>query len=87
MIARYGFMEEPDAKGILASAASMGVPFVAADTTYFLGRETVISGARPGMARWRERLFGVLLRNAWSATAYFGLEPNRVVELGAQVQI
>ena len=87
VIARYGFMEQPDAKGILASAASMGVPFVAADTTYFLGRETVISGARPGMARWRERLFGVLLRNAQSATAYFGLEPNRVVELGAQVEI
>ncbi len=55
--------------------------------TYFLGRETVLSSARPGMARWRERLFGLLMRNARSAASFFQLPPNRVVELGAQVEI
>jgi KUP system potassium uptake protein len=57
------------------------------ETTYFLGRETVIASGHPGMALWRERLFALLSRNAQTATAYFRLPPNRVVELGAQVEI
>jgi KUP system potassium uptake protein len=63
------------------------MPFSPNETTYFLGRETVLASTRPGMAQWRERLFGVMLRNATPASAFFRLPPNRVVELGSQVEI
>ena len=49
--------------------------------------KTLLATGRSGMAKWRKNLFGVLLRNAPTATDYFGLPPNRVVELGAQVEI
>ena len=56
-------------------------------TTYYLGRETLIASSKPGMARWRKLLFAFVSRNARSATAYFGIPPNRVVELGMQVEV
>ncbi|MBC8089885.1 MAG: potassium transporter Kup [Phycisphaerae bacterium] len=87
VVARYGFMEEANVATVLELATGRGVQFDKAETTYFLGRETVLSSARPGMARWRERLFGVMLRNSQPASAFFQLPPNRVVELGAQVEI
>ena len=82
----YGFMEEPDIPAALASGPR-GLPPMEADTTYFLGRETIIATSRPGMAPWRERLFAVLARNATTATAYFGIPPDRVVEMGEQIEI
>jgi len=85
--ARYGFAEEPNVPTMLEMAARQGVPYKASDTTYFLARDTVIPSPKPGMARWRERLFDVMMRNARPATAHFGLTPNRVVELGAEVEI
>jgi len=63
----------------------VGVP--PTETTYFLGRATIVPAPKPGMAIWRERLFAVMMRNASPATAIFELPPDRVVELGAQVQI
>ena len=57
------------------------------ETSYFLGRETLIASKNPGMAIWREQLFAVMSRNARSATSFFGLPPNRVVELGAQIEL
>jgi KUP system potassium uptake protein len=57
------------------------------ETTYFLGRETLIATKRPGMALWRERLFALMSRNARPATMFFRLPPERVVELGAQVEL
>jgi KUP system potassium uptake protein len=77
----YGFMEEPDIPEALAAGAAHGLPRMEPDTTYFLGRETIIATARPGMAPWRERLFALMSRNATTATAYFGI-PERVVGLG-----
>jgi len=56
-------------------------------TSYFLGRETLIPSKKPGMAMWREHLFAVMTRNARTATSFFGLPPNRVVELGAQIEL
>jgi KUP system potassium uptake protein len=84
---RYGFMEEPNVPHALMRAHGMGVETHAEDTTYFLGRETIIVTERPGMAMWREKLFVLMARNASRATAYFQLPLERVVELGVQVEM
>jgi KUP system potassium uptake protein len=83
----YGFMEDPDIPQVLANLQVRGLALDLRETTYFLGRETIIATKRPGMALWREKLFSLLSRNATTATAYFGLPPNRVVELGEQIEI
>jgi KUP system potassium uptake protein len=57
------------------------------ETTYYLGRETLLAGGPSPMANWRKRLFIVMARNAQTASAFFGLPPNRVVEMGAQIQL
>jgi KUP system potassium uptake protein len=87
VIGRYGFMEEPDAQEILKLCKPLGLNFREMETTFFLSRETIISSERRGLARWRKRLFALLSRNAQPANAYFRLPPNRVVELGLQVEI
>jgi KUP system potassium uptake protein len=83
----YGFMEEPNVPESLRALRVRGLEFKPLETTYFLGRETLISSRRPGMALWREHLFAVMNRNARTATSFFCLPPNRVVELGAQVEL
>jgi len=84
---RYGFMEDADVPAALQTLGHPGLPFRPMETTYFLGRETLIATKHPGMALWRERLFAVMSRNARPATTFFRLPPNRVVELGAQVEL
>ena len=83
----YGFMEHPNVPELLTLAAPHGLTVSPSETSFYLSRETVIPSGKPGMALWRERLFGVMLRNATPISAFFGLKPNRVVELGAQVEI
>jgi KUP system potassium uptake protein len=83
----YGFMEEPDIPKALEQVEIPNIDFKEKDVTYFLGRETVIASKRPGMAIWREKLFALMSRNATTATAYFCLPSDRVVEIGAQVEI
>jgi KUP system potassium uptake protein len=83
----YGFMEDPDVPQTLLEARARGAAIDLEDITYFLGRETLIVTDRPGMAKWRERLFVLMARNAVRATAYFRLPPERVVELGVQVEM
>ncbi len=83
----YGFMQEPDVPAALRSLRLDDRPIEPMATTYFLGRETLIPTDRPGMAAWRERLFASMSRNARPATAFFRLPPNRVVELGAQIEL
>ena len=87
MIGRYGFMEDPDVPGLLERAKAFGLEFKPMETSYFLGRETLIPSQKPGMAKWRTQLFGFMSRNAHRATAYFRIPPNRVVELGSQVEL
>jgi len=82
-----GFMEDPDVPTAMAQACEMGLPIDTDDLTYFLGRETIIVTRRKGMAIWREKLFVVMARNAVRATAFFRLPPERVVELGVQVEM
>jgi KUP system potassium uptake protein len=87
LVVRYGFMEDPDVPAALALAREKGLEIDLDDVTYFLGRETLIVTARRGMARWRERLFVLMTRNAVRATAFFRLPPDKVVELGVQVEM
>jgi KUP system potassium uptake protein len=87
LVARYGFMETPEVPALLANVEIPGVSFDPASTTFFLGRETLLATSRPGMAIWRERLFSWMVRNAEGAALYFRLPPNRVVELGAQIEL
>jgi KUP system potassium uptake protein len=84
---RYGFMDDPSIPDILKRCREAGLPFNVMSTSFFLGRETLIVGRNPGMARWREALFVWMSRNSRSATAFFRIPPNRVVELGAQVEL
>jgi KUP system potassium uptake protein len=88
LIVRYGFMQETDVPAALAKVESCGPQFRMMDTSFFLARQTLVaSPAKPGMALWREKLFAWMLRNAESAMEFFKLPPNRVVELGSQVEI
>jgi KUP system potassium uptake protein len=84
---RYGFTEDPDIPAALARISVPGLDLAPMRVSYFLGRETLIPSKRPGMAMWREHLFSVMSRNARTATSFFALPPNRVVELGAQIEL
>lgn len=86
VVLRYGFTEDPDVPEGLRQATGKGL-VIDDDLTFFLGRETLIVTRRPGMALWRERLFVLLSRNAVSAVTFFRLPPERVVELGIQVEL
>ncbi|HEX8386714.1 MAG TPA: potassium transporter Kup, partial [Rubricoccaceae bacterium] len=87
-IVTFGFIDDPDVPAALALANEPGLSFDEMHTTYVLGRERVISThAGSGMARWREKLFGTMSNNARSATSFFSIPANRVVEMGAQVEI
>lgn len=87
LIIRYGFMQETNVPQALARVESCGPQFKMMDTSFFLARQTLIASPRPGMWIWREKLFAWMLRNAESAMEFFSLPPNRVVELGSQVEI
>jgi KUP system potassium uptake protein len=80
-------MEDPNIPAAIERARALGAPLDLTDITYFLGRETLIVTRRPGMAAWREKLFAIMARNSVRATAFFRLPPERVVELGVQVEI
>jgi KUP system potassium uptake protein len=92
VIARYGFMESPDVPGLFESlprrsTAGPKLKLAPMETTYYLGRETLLPSGQAKMATWRKRLFIVMSRNAQTASSFFGLPPNRVVEMGAQIQL
>ncbi|BDG10676.1 potassium transporter Kup [Anaeromyxobacter paludicola] len=92
VIGRYGFMETPNVPALLAAVPPSQLPGPRIDasqlqTTYYLGRETILPTGAARLARWRKRLFIVMSRNSQPASAFFGLPPNRVVEMGAQIQL
>ncbi|MBP9653299.1 MAG: potassium transporter Kup [Rhodocyclaceae bacterium] len=89
VLVRYGFKDEPDIPAALAQGRQAGLPFEMMETSFFLGRETLIARAQveSGMAYWRKKLFVAMFRNAGSATAFFKIPSNRVVELGTQVEL
>jgi KUP system potassium uptake protein len=81
----FGFMDTPDLPRALEWCGEQGLQLDTMDTSFFLGRETLIPKLRSDMAYWREKLFVSMFRNAGDAATYFMLPPNRVVELGSQV--
>ena len=85
--ARYGFMETPDVPEVLRMSAAHGLVTRPTETSYYLGRERLLPTGKSPMARWRRKLFVFMARNARSATEFFGLPPNRVVELGTQIEL
>ena len=87
VIARVGFMQSSDVPRMLARCASDGIVAEDMTTTYYLGRQTLITTGRIKMARWRKRLFSFLMKNARPPTDFFNLPPNRVVELGVQIEM
>lgn len=91
IIASYGFMQTPNVPQILEVIDQMGIRCKPMETSYFLGRERLIpvsrrAGERGGLARWRKVIFSIMSRNARSATDFFNIPPNRVVELGTQIE-
>jgi len=85
VIVQYGFKDEPDIPAAMLLCADSGLEFSALETSYFIGRETLIPRLNSDMAFWREKIFVAMFRNAGSATAFFKIPSNRVVELGTQV--
>ncbi|WP_281850200.1 potassium transporter Kup [Dyella sp. GSA-30] len=85
---RFGFAEDPNIPLALTQCSREGLPFDMMDTTFFLSRENIVADKRrPGMALWRDKLFAFMARNAMPATAFFQIPGNRLIELGAQVEI
>ena len=87
VVARYGFMEERNVPRLMNRIQIEGEQINPQQVTYFLSRETLIPSPSAGMALWREKIFAALSRNALPATAFFGLPPNQVVEIGAQIEL
>jgi KUP system potassium uptake protein len=85
--ARYGFMESADVPDILRRSEAEGIVAVPSETTYYLGRERLLPRGESAMAAWRKKLFIFMSRNSRSATEFFNIPSNRVVELGAQIEL
>jgi KUP system potassium uptake protein len=87
VVARVGFMQQPNVPKVLSRCARQGLTVEDADTTYYLGRQTLLTTGKSRVARWRKVLFAFLARNSRPPTSFFQLPPNRVVELGLQIEL
>jgi KUP system potassium uptake protein len=87
VLSRVGFMQQPNVPKILARCERHGLSVDVADTTYYLGRQTLLTSGNARMARWRKLTFSFLAKNSRAPTEFFSLPPNRVVELGLQIEL
>lgn len=87
VIARVGFMQQPNVPAILDRCGKYDLNVKRGDTTYYMGRQTLLTTGKTPMAKWRKVLFAFLARNARAPTEFFHLPPNRVVELGLQIEL
>jgi KUP system potassium uptake protein len=86
VVARFGFLQQPNLTEVLAECRVDGLAFDGQDTVFYLSSERLVPRAdRNPLRRWRRSLFLVMNRNSRSAPDFLGLPPSRVVELGAQV--
>ncbi len=83
----YGFMEMPDLPAALELCASWGLPFDMMSTSFFISRAMIVSAPKPGLMKWRERLFLSLSKNALNAADFFKIPTNRVIEMGTRIEI
>ncbi len=86
VLVTYGFMETPNIPEVMTFLAEHGVRARPMETSYYLGRERLLPTGNSAMQRWRKQLFVFMSRNARSATEFFNIPPNRVVELGTQIE-
>jgi KUP system potassium uptake protein len=87
VVCKVGFMQDTDVPKILARCVELGIRVDPMTTTYYLGRQTLLTSGHAKLARWRKVLFSFLSRNARPPTAFFHLPPNRVIELGLQIEV
>jgi len=87
VVAQVGFMQTPDVPKLLTLCTKYGITTDTMTTTYYLGRQTLLTNGKVKVARWRKILFAFLARNARPPSAFFNLPPNRVVELGLQIEL
>jgi KUP system potassium uptake protein len=89
IILHYGFRDEPDVAGALQGIPNPPLRLDPMVTSYFSGRETLVLSKRPRLpiARWRRNLFRLMQQNSTDATLYFGIPPNRVIQIGSQIEI
>ncbi len=87
LVSKFGYMEKPDVPKIMSLAIKKGMKTDLALTTYFMGRETLLTTGTSKMMAWRKGLFAFMARNAQSPMSYFGIPPNRVIEIGAQIEL
>ena len=83
----YGFMETPDIPEALELCTAHGLPFDMMTTSFFISRALIVSSSKPGMMKWRERLFLALSKNAMNAADFFKIPTNRVIEMGTRIEI
>ncbi|NTW55618.1 MAG: potassium transporter Kup [Chlorobiaceae bacterium] len=87
VVARYGFLEYPNIKQVIALANHQGLHFRPEAISFFLSREKIVTGLKSKMSLWRKKLYALMARNALSATAYYDLPSGQVIEIGLLVQI
>jgi KUP system potassium uptake protein len=87
LTAHYGFMEDPSVPHLLGAAKSKGLDLTMAETSFFLGREALFARKEEGLAAWRFAIFRFMTRNALGATTFFHIPRNRVIEIGAQIEL
>ena len=87
IVVRYGFVEQPDIPQALEECNSRELHFNMMDTSFFVGRVTIVAAKQSGIGAIRRRVFEAMHRNALAATEFFRIPPNRVIELGGQVEI
>lgn len=83
----YGFKETPDVLQVIDDLKAYGIECDSMDTSFFLARDSVIPSAIPGMAIWREKIFAWMYQNAAKPSDFYQIPTNRVVELGAKIEI
>jgi KUP system potassium uptake protein len=87
IVVTYGFKDKPDVPAALELARDQGLEFSMMETSFFVSRQTLVPKLGKDMALWREKVFAVMSRNASSATGFFNIPANRVVELGTRVEL
>jgi KUP system potassium uptake protein len=87
VVAKYGYRQSPRVPEIMRRCRDLGLVAPPNTTTYYVGRETLLSRGPSTMMRWRKKLFSLISRNARPSTDFFSIPPGRVVELGMQIDL